>query len=534
MLTPEQINVLGDRAADIVKPVNDFLISDIARRVAGAGQLTSTAAYQIYRAQQLGMSREEIEKELQKRLNVSKKELEELLTQSAEVGYRFDLDRFSAAAVPFEENESLQQIVNSAVKLAKDDFTSLTQTLGMVAPDGKAYPLQKSFEKCMDHAFSQVITGATDYNTAIRNATKNLADMGIRTVDYESGVHTSLEAAVRRNVMGGMGLMQEKISEENHDKLGADGWEISAHAASAPDHEPIQGRQYPDEKYKKLNNSLVRRIGTLNCGHAAFPIILGVNSPMYTDEELEKFRKDNEEGVTYNGKHYTLYEATQKQRQIERGMRKQKNRILVDEATDDADKLLSDRIRLVRYNDEYKRFSKAVNLPTQHERARVANFDYKKARQATSATNDEFKKIIDISKKGGTIKLNEDMENIIAYKPYKDIESLNGKLSDRAARKWYLAQDSLIPEKIDTSMSIKEQAITACELRNTNRTQARDLMRDQKKRQKLDISDPNKSFEELVTDKMARKHLTEEEAYLDILETATKTRKTVNKKLGLE
>ena len=134
----------------------------------------------------------------------------------------------------------------------------------------------------MDFAFKQVSTGATDYNTAIRQATKHLAEKGVRTIDYESGVHTSLEAAVRRNVMGGLGLMQEQITQANHDAFGCDGWEISAHANSAPDHEPIQGKQYSDAAYTALNNSLVRRIGTLNCGHAAFPIILGVSTPQYT------------------------------------------------------------------------------------------------------------------------------------------------------------------------------------------------------------------------------------------------------------
>ncbi|MEG1391090.1 MAG: phage minor capsid protein [Angelakisella sp.] len=77
-----------------------------------------------------------------------------------------------------------------------------------------------------------------------------------------------------------------------------------------PDHEPYQGRQYSDEAYSKLNNSLVRRIGTLNCGHAAFPIIMGVNEPQYSPQELQQFATDNEQGVTYQGRRYTQYEAT--------------------------------------------------------------------------------------------------------------------------------------------------------------------------------------------------------------------------------
>lgn len=125
------------------------------------------------------------------------------------------------------------------------------------------------------------------------------------------------------------------------------------------------------------------------------------------------------------------------------------------------------------------------------------------------------------------------MEDLIASKPFEEIQPLREKLSDRAARKWYLRQDAQIPYKIDRSLSIEDQARQACDLRNQNRTNARDLMRDQKKRRELDISDPNKSFEELIADKMARKNLSREQAIEDILATATKTRKSVNKQLGL-
>lgn len=378
MLTPEQIEALRDRAGQISDPINDFLLEDIARRVSGAGQLTSSAAYQVWRAQQLGLSQKEVKKRLRELLGKSQKEINELLTQAAEVGYRFDLDRLpTAAAIPFAENAVMQQLVSAAVKLAQDGFTNLTQTLGMVDPFGNALPLRDAYRKCMDYAFEQVFTGATDYNTAIRRATKNLADMGVRVIDYESGVHTGLEAAVRRNIMGGLGLMQEQIAQQNHDDLGCDGWEISAHAASAPDHEPIQGKQYGDARYKALNGSLKRRIGTLNCGHAAFPIILGVNSPQYTTKQLREFREDNEKGVTYEGRHYTMYEATQMQRKVERSIRRHKKRVLVDEATGDTEKLTTDRIRLQRLNQEYALFSKATGLPTQRERAMVAGFGRK-------------------------------------------------------------------------------------------------------------------------------------------------------------
>lgn len=387
MLTPDQINALSELSQQAIQPVVDFLLGDISRRISEAGQFTSSAAYQIWRAQALGVDRKAIEKELQKRLKVSNKELKKLLKQSAEVGYNFDMKGFGTKAIPFAENDSLQQIVAAAVKLADKDFKNITQTLGFCDPYGNFKEYTDAYISSCDYAFNQVITGATDYNTAIRNATKNLADKSIHTIDYESGVHTSLEAAVRRNIMGGLGLMQEQISQQNHDAFGANGWEISAHAASAPDHEDIQGKQYTDKEYEALNNRLVRRIGTLHCGHAAFPIILGVNEPQYTPEQLEQFKEDNKKGVTYNGRHYTSYEATQEQRAIERAIRRQKRRVLVAESSGDKDRLLTSQIKLRRLNEEYGRYSKAVGLPTQRERAQVGGFGKKQAAQATGAAN---------------------------------------------------------------------------------------------------------------------------------------------------
>lgn len=393
MLTPDQITALRDMSGQVVDPIVDFLIEDIARRVSEAGQLTGTASYQVWQAQKLGLSQNELKKELQKRLNVSQAQVEQLLTQAAETGYNFDISRFPTAdALPFAENTSLQQILDATVKLAQDDLTNVTQTIGFITPDGKCEELTKAYRKTCDFAFQKVVNGAQDYNSAIRDATRQLAEKGIRTIDYESGVHTSLEAAVRRNIMGGLGLMNEQITQQNHDDLGCDGWEISAHGGSAPDHEDIQGKQYSDKEFEKLNNSPERRrIGTLNCGHSAMPIILGVNDPQYTDEELEEFRRQNEAGIDFEGKHYTLYEATQRQRSLERSIRKTKRKILIDEATGDAEKLQWDQIRLVRTREEYHRFSKAAGLPEQYERMEKTGFTFKHGSAATKSANAYYK-----------------------------------------------------------------------------------------------------------------------------------------------
>lgn len=374
MLTTEQVQGLQVAFQRLTDPVTEFLIRDIARRVQEAGKITSTAAYQIYRLQLINGDLPEIEKRLADLIGKTQEEAEKLIAQAAKMGYNYDVERLGGD-VSFADDAAAQQITRAAIRLARSDLSNITQTLGFVNRDGVSRRLTEAYINATDFAFNQVITGATDYNTAIRQACNRLVRDGIQTIDYASDVHTSLEAAVRRNLLSGTGLMVEQISQQNHDALGADGWEISAHGNCAPDHEPIQGKQYTDEEYQRLNSRLVRRIGTLNCGHNASPIKLGVSKPQYSSTELKKLRTDNQRPVYYEGREFkSMYEATQYQRQIERVIRTQKRRVMT--ATKDTEAAENSRLRVLRA--EYRRFSKSVGLMTEDERLFVGGWSVKR------------------------------------------------------------------------------------------------------------------------------------------------------------
>jgi hypothetical protein len=130
--------------------------------------------------------------------------------------------------------------------------------------------------------------------------------------------------------------------------------------------------------------------------------------------------------------------------------------------------------------------------------------------------------------------LSEKYKDKIIQSNFSEIEYLTATLDNATVRKWYKLHDEGIPNQIDKTLPLEEQAKKACELRNTYRTQARDLMKDQESRKVLDQNDPNKTFEELLADKMKRKNLTREQAVADILKTAVKTNRNVNKFFGLE
>ena len=60
MLTPEQLQNLPQELTDLYDQLSEFILRDIARRIAKGAEITDTAEYQLYRAKSLGLSTDEI------------------------------------------------------------------------------------------------------------------------------------------------------------------------------------------------------------------------------------------------------------------------------------------------------------------------------------------------------------------------------------------------------------------------------------------------------------------------------------------
>lgn len=413
-MTSAQRDGLKDAVLALTEPMIDDLVKDISRRIKGAGAITETAEYQIYRAQALGASKKEVERRVAEQLKLQEEVISSL--------FEYVLDK----SLAYEDNGSLQQMADAYAEMTKSKTAEMLQNLWGTAPDGQVLPLQDAYARALDFAFRETATGVLDMETAIRRAVMPLAKRGLRTIEQKSGRSIGIEYACRRYIMDQLGALDDEVQKANHDRLGCDGWEISAHAACAPDHEPIQGRQYSDAEYEQLNNSLQRRIGHLNCGHTASPIILGVNAPQYTEAELKQFAEDNERGITYNGKHYTLYQAGQEQATMENTIRNLRRQILADEETKSPD-LQKHQIRLRVLQSEYTKFCKAANLPTRNERLQVAGFGRSQASKAVWTYRRS--KVSDVQIQGHTLySVTEERINAVPAPSFRGLTNkANGK-----------------------------------------------------------------------------------------------------------
>jgi hypothetical protein len=104
---------------------------------------------------------------------------------------------------------------------------------------------------------------------------------------------------------------------------------------------------------------------------------------VFTAEELANIDPPPFE---YNGKCYTAYEATQKQRAMERAMRKQKRLAVGYDAAGLTDDFTAAAVRLSRQREVYKNFSKTAGLYTQFERATVVEMSRKVAGKTAAVT----------------------------------------------------------------------------------------------------------------------------------------------------
>ncbi|WP_331558915.1 phage minor capsid protein [[Ruminococcus] torques] len=197
-----------------------------------------------------------------------------------------------------------------------------------------------------------------------------LTNSGLRQIDYASGRANRIDVAARRAVMTGVSQLSGKISEMNAEKLGTEHFEVEWHAGARPTHAVWQGRVYSKEEL-----TTVCGLGTVtgllgaNCYHMYYPFVPGISVRNWTDEWLEEQNRKENTPKSFNGKEYTLYEAKQRQRQMETCMRAQREKVeLLKKGDADPDDIMIARAKYQGQLNEYSRFCKKMGLTEERER----------------------------------------------------------------------------------------------------------------------------------------------------------------------
>lgn len=416
--TEDDIDKLIQPIIDRQIEVNNYIIKLIAQRIKEIGELLPSDIFSLEQLAKTGADVRMINTRLAQVAKLQVADIKQVIKRAASNVYQSAkpfFDYRKKPYIPFKENEQVQRVVKSIEKQTSGTYQNMAKAQAFMTRDPANPKIlipttpARTYQNTVDKAIQTVQSGAKDYQSTMRNTLKEIVDSGIKEVVYEaeSGrVHTQrMDTAVRRNLLDGVRAVNQGVQDEVGKQFGADGVEITVHACPAPDHCFVQGHQFSMSEYAKIapmgtiqadgsiDNSVYdnqadkvydvngkaydvfdRKIGTLNCRHFAFNIIIGHAPQNYTDEQLQDILDENEQGVTVDGKKYTKYQATQIQRKMETKIRKAKDEQIAMKELGNMDGVREAQDKVTKYTQEYKDFSDKAGLRMKLDRIKVEGY----------------------------------------------------------------------------------------------------------------------------------------------------------------
>lgn len=390
LLDENWLESLPDTVAENMEKQNAEIIEVICRRIKYFGDLRPTEVKKLTNSMAFsGADFKEIEEIIKKYTGLNSKEIKKIFEQAAYENDCFAKQYYEyrgLSPITHTNNAYLQNICRAISESTLNTFENLSDTYGFKFPGAKAVTLRRAYTQIIDKAIYEIQTGVTDYNTAMRQSVKRLADSGVRVirestgegvVRWESGYSRRVDSSARMNILDGVRRLNQEMLLYHGEKFGSDGVELSAHAISAPDHMYVQGHQFSNEEFNKMQSGqpctdvngreyegFERPIGEWNCKHFAFPIVIGVSEPTYSDEQLENLRENSRK----------KYDATQEMRKRETEIRRLKDRRMAYSAAGNELDAKRTQREINQKQKEYNKFCADNGLSAKPERTRVEGY----------------------------------------------------------------------------------------------------------------------------------------------------------------
>ena len=358
MLTPDYLDKIAytNKIVQMYEELNTKLTKQIISKLKESGDLSTFTKAQLKTLAKRG-GKEIFINALNTTSALSSKRKKELVALFAEIT-KHDLQSYKSLydyrGKEMQLSESQLKILNNAVKLTDKELKNFTKTI--------AYSTQQDYVNALDEMYLQVGTGAVDYQTAFRQTINALATKGV-TLPMKNGNNRSIEASVRQSVLYGVRQNARMLNKNIGKELGCDGVQINISPNCRDDHRPINGQVF------KLNSNRWRRykdlLNDFNCQHYETYIVTDIEDNIYTEEEIDEA---NNKTVKYKGEDIPYYEATQKQRALERQIRNAKKTYMSNPTTEN-------KTAVSKAQANMRKYIKETGLERQYDREYFAGYN---------------------------------------------------------------------------------------------------------------------------------------------------------------
>ena len=323
MLNEQDFIRIERQANQIYSDLELDIIEEIATRIANFGYANTVVINDIKIAQEMGVLYQDIVTLVAQYNNTSYEEVNRIFTEAAETSLNYDDEIYKEAGLnpkPLSQSESIKQTMNATIERTAGNLQNLCMTTANTA--------QTQFYNAINSAYMFTSTGVKSYTQAILDEIKNISKQGA-IIQYPSGARRSVESAVRTNIVTAINQNCGKLQELRADELGWDLMELTAHSGARPEHARWQGKIVSRSgkkgylSFRDIGYGEATGFKGVNCRHDWYPYYPG-SASTYTQEQLDAWKNEK---VTYNGKEYSKYEATQLQRAMERSIRADKKEL---------------------------------------------------------------------------------------------------------------------------------------------------------------------------------------------------------------
>ena len=243
--TPAILDALPEPIAELYRGLELKLLDEICSRLRVSGQLNEVTV------RSHGIPLYQIKKAIRDTESLTQKKLYALLDDVVARNEKYYGELCTLADVTQPQAMVDARDIDAIKSQCQREFANITRSMGFLVNAGRTLlPPAKAYQHVLDGSILQIESGAISYNQAITSAVRELADSGLKVVDYESGHRDSVDVAARRAILTGVNQLNQQYREQSMEYLDTDLVEVTAHIGARNkgvgfiNHESWQGKVY--------------------------------------------------------------------------------------------------------------------------------------------------------------------------------------------------------------------------------------------------------------------------------------------------
>ncbi|MBC1459065.1 phage minor capsid protein [Listeria newyorkensis] len=340
--------MLSQQIIDIYLKLEGILLDSIGRAVGnGVGiTLDNLAQWRADKLQAASRLQREHLQTVTQATRFANRKMRQMIRETA-VNEGVRVEREIRDRLPNKSVVSYSDSANIANAILTQDIEALTRLELM-----NATMLKQSssiYLEIITQASAEFVVGDITLTEALTKTAKKWAENGIPALIDRRGARWSAEAYVNMVVKNTQKNVGNKVQDARFDDYDVDLVEVSSHAGSRPTHIEYQGRIYSrsgkSDKYPPLSSTTYGEIDGIvtgiNCDHRLYVYVEGVSIQRH-------FPYDKKASIA-------IYKESQRQRLLERNIRKAKRQLSILQSIDVAEKDLKDARRIVSHRQAQMR-----------------------------------------------------------------------------------------------------------------------------------------------------------------------------------